>query len=86
MADVAPGESPSSWGSLGGAGPRAMDWGFQELEAQAVAVRSYVVADPGGYGGYADTCDLTCQSYRGHRVRDLDPAWPPPTTRRARSW
>ena len=29
-----------------------MDWGFQELEAQAVAVRSYVLADLGGYGGY----------------------------------
>ena len=42
-----------------------MDWGFQELEAQAVAVRSYVLADLGGYGGYADTCDLTCQTYRG---------------------
>jgi SpoIID/LytB domain protein len=30
-----------------------------------VAVRSYVLADLGGYGGYADTCDLTCQPYRG---------------------
>ena len=52
-------------GRLGGAGPQGMDWGFQELEAQAVAVRSYVLADLGGYGGYADTCDLTCQTYRG---------------------
>ena len=42
-----------------------MNWGFQELEAQAVAVRSYVLANLGGYGGYADTCDLTCQTYRG---------------------
>ena len=42
-----------------------MDWGFQELEAQAIAVRSYVLADLGGYGGYADTCDLSCQTYRG---------------------
>ena len=65
VADTEPGESPSSWGGLGGAGPQGMDWGFQELEAQAVAVRSYVLADLGGYGGYADTCDLTCQSYRG---------------------
>jgi len=65
VADTVPGESPSSWGSLGGAGPQGMDWGFQELEAQAVAVRSYVLANPGGYGGYADTCDLTCQTYRG---------------------
>jgi peptidoglycan hydrolase-like amidase len=65
VADTVPGESPSSWGSLGGSGPQGMDWGFQELEAQAIAVRSYVLADLGGYGGYADTCDLTCQTYRG---------------------
>jgi SpoIID/LytB domain protein len=65
VADTVPGESPSSWGSLGGGGPQGMAWGFQELEAQAVAVRSYVLAALGGYGGYADTCDLTCQTYRG---------------------
>jgi peptidoglycan hydrolase-like amidase len=65
VADTVPGESPSSWASVGGAGPQGMDWGFQELEAQAVAVRSYVLANLGGYGGYADTCDLTCQTYRG---------------------
>ena len=65
VADTVPGESPSSWATLGGAGPQGMNWGFQELEAQAVAVRSYVLANLGGYGGYADTCDLTCQTYRG---------------------
>ena len=65
VADTVPGESPSSWAGLGGSGPQNMNWGFQELEAQAVAVRSYVLADLGGYGGYADTCDLTCQTYRG---------------------
>jgi SpoIID/LytB domain protein len=65
VADTVPGESPSGWSTLGGAGPQGMDWGFQELEAQAIAVRSYVLADLGGYGGYADTCDLTCQTYRG---------------------
>jgi SpoIID/LytB domain protein len=65
VADTVPGESPSSWASLGGAGPQGMNWGFQELEAQAVAVRSYVLANLGGYGGYADTCDLACQTYRG---------------------
>ncbi len=65
VADTVPGESPSTWASLGGSGPQGMNWGFQELEAQAVAVRSYVLADPGGYGGYADTCDLSCQTYRG---------------------
>jgi peptidoglycan hydrolase-like amidase len=63
VADVVPGESPAYWATLGGAGPQDHDWGFQELEAQAVAVRSYVLA--GTYGGYADTCDLTCQTYRG---------------------
>jgi SpoIID/LytB domain protein len=65
VADTVPGESPSSWGTLGGAGPQEMPWGFQELEAQAIAVRSYVLANLGGYGGYADTCDLFCQTYRG---------------------
>jgi SpoIID/LytB domain protein len=65
VADTVPGESPSSWGALGGSGPQEMPWGFQELEAQAIAVRSYVLANLGGYGGYADTCDLTCQTYRG---------------------
>ncbi len=65
VADTVPGESPSSWATLGGPGPGGRDWGFQELEAQAVAVRSYVLANLGGYGGYADTCDLTCQTYRG---------------------
>ena len=65
VGDTVPGESPSSWSSLGGPGPQSMNWGFQELEAQAVAVRSYVLANLGGYGGYADTCDLLCQTYRG---------------------
>jgi SpoIID/LytB domain protein len=69
VADVVPGESPSYWGTLGGAGPQSHAWGFQELEAQAVAVRSYVLADPGGYGGYATTCDLACQDYRGTRYQ-----------------
>jgi SpoIID/LytB domain protein len=65
VADTVGGESPSSWATLGGPGPGGRDWGFQELEAQAVAVRSYVLAEPDGYGGYADTCDLACQDYRG---------------------
>ena len=62
---VVPNESPASWGALGGPGPQGQPWGFQELEAQAVAVRSYVMAGLSSYGGYADTCDLTCQTYRG---------------------
>jgi len=64
VADVVPNESPAGWGSLGGAGPQGQQWGFQELEAQAVAARSYVMSGLGSYG-YADTCDLACQTYRG---------------------
>ena len=60
-----PGESPAGWGTLGGSGPQGEAWGFQELEAQAVAVRSYVMSGLGSYGDYADTCDLDCQTYRG---------------------
>ncbi len=63
--DVVPNESPAYWGTLGGSGSQGQAWGFQELEAQAVAARSYVMAGLGSYGGYADTCDLTCQTYRG---------------------
>jgi len=65
VADVAPSESPSTWGALGGAGPQGENWGFQQSEAQTVAARSYVEANPLGYGGYADTCDQSCQSYPG---------------------
>ena len=65
VADVAPSESPSTWGALGGAGPQGENWGFQQSEAQTVAARSYVEANPLGYGGYADTCDQTCQTYPG---------------------
>ncbi|HXQ90445.1 MAG TPA: SpoIID/LytB domain-containing protein, partial [Acidimicrobiales bacterium] len=63
VADVTPAESLASWGALGGGE------GLQELEAQAVAVRSYVMSTYGslqGYFGYADICDTTaCQDYPG---------------------
>ncbi len=62
---VVPSESPAGWGTFGGSGPQGHAWGFQELEAQAVAARSYALANPNGYGGYADTCDQYCQSYPG---------------------
>jgi hypothetical protein len=68
VADVTPSESPASWGSLGAAGPQGQAEGFQELEAQAVAARSYLMASraAGGYLGYADICDTTaCQDYPG---------------------
>lgn len=58
-------ESPAFWGTLGGPGPQGQRRGFQELEAQAVAARSYAVSALGQYG-YADICDTTsCQVYRG---------------------
>jgi SpoIID/LytB domain protein len=71
VADVAPSESPDSWANLGGPGPQGKNWGFQQTEAQTVAARSYVEASPLGYGGYADTCDQTCQTYPGTRNENL---------------
>ncbi len=65
VAGVVPNESPAYWGQMGGPGAQGQARGFQELEAQAVAARSYVMAALGSYGGYADTCDLACQTYRG---------------------
>jgi SpoIID/LytB domain protein len=65
VADVAPSESPSSWSTLGGAGPQGEAWGFQQSEAQTIAARSYVESSPLSFGGYADTCDQTCQTYPG---------------------
>ncbi len=50
VSGVVPNESPAGWGALGGAGPQGQPRGFQELEAQAVAVRSYVMAGLGSYG------------------------------------
>jgi SpoIID/LytB domain protein len=67
VADVTPAESPAYWGTLGNAGAQGEPQGFQSLEAQAVAARSYVMSELGGYGGYADTCDLDCQTYLGIR-------------------
>ena len=72
VAGVVPNESPAGWGALGGAGPQGQPWGFQELESQAVAARSYAMASPGSFGGYADTCDLDCQTYRG--IQNESPA------------
>ncbi len=69
VADVTPSESPTGWGSLGTTGAQGEPEGFQALEAQAVAVRGYVMSSYGGlqgYGGYADICDSTaCQEYPG---------------------
>ncbi|MHB8190765.1 MAG: SpoIID/LytB domain-containing protein [Ferrimicrobium sp.] len=58
-------EMPASWATLGSAGPQGQPWGFQALEAQAIEVRSYVLANLGGYG-FADICDTSsCQVYGG---------------------
>jgi len=63
---VVPAESPAYWGGLGGPGPQGEPWGFQELEAQAIAARSYALAGGNRYG-YADICDTTaCQVYGGY--------------------
>ena len=74
---VVPRESPPSWGAQGSAGAQGEPQGFQALEAQAVAARSYAAdeeaasSSQGGTGayGYADICDTTaCQAYGGMRV------------------
>ena len=67
VADVTPSESSSGWGAYGGAGPQGEEWGFQALEAQAVAARTFALAYAagGGWYGYADICDSGCQSYPG---------------------
>ena len=58
-----------SWGLFGGrtGAPSNHTWGFQALEAQAVATRSYAAAElvTGGWAPYATTCDSSCQSYPG---------------------
>jgi SpoIID/LytB domain protein len=63
---VVPRESPASWGDSGGGR------GMEALKAQAVAARSYSLAEGGEDGGrysYAKTCDTTsCQVYGGAGV------------------
>lgn len=67
--DVISAEVSWSWGLFGGStgSPQGHPWGFQALEAQAVASRSYVAAElaNGGWSAYATACDSTCQSYAG---------------------
>jgi peptidoglycan hydrolase-like amidase len=67
---VVPAEESASWGDDGGAvgSPQGEAWGFQALEAQAIAARSYLLASvaAGGWLGFADICDTTaCQAYVG---------------------
>lgn len=75
VADVTPSESPSSWAALGGTrgAPNGQPWGFQELKAQAVAVRSYVlysISSGGWNGGFASICDNYCQTYSSGIVNE----------------
>jgi SpoIID/LytB domain protein len=70
VADVVPSESSWGWGRVGGTAgaPQHEPWGFQELEAQAVAARTYTLAyiAGGGWRGYANICDSDyCQTYPG---------------------
>lgn len=61
---VVPRESPASWAGLGGGR------GAQQLRAQSVAARSYVLA-AANYS-YATTCDTTsCQVYQGAAFRGV---------------
>jgi peptidoglycan hydrolase-like amidase len=67
---VVPAEESASWGGDGGAvgAPQGEEWGFQALEAQAIAARSYLLASvaSGGWLGFADICDTTsCLAYVG---------------------
>ncbi len=67
---VVPSESPAGWGDGGGGR------GMAALQAQAVAARSYALAE-NRYPPYAKTCDTTsCQVYAGaaeHGVPVEDP-------------
>lgn len=66
---VVPAEESPLWGSAGAApgAPQGHPWGFQALEAQAIASRSYAVAylEAGGWEGYASICDTVCEAYVG---------------------
>jgi SpoIID/LytB domain protein len=58
---VVPRESPASWGDMGGG------IGIEALKAQAVAARSYALAE--NRAAYAKTCDTTsCQVYDGAAI------------------
>lgn len=68
VADVVPAEASSGWGLVGPIGPQRHRWGFQSLEAQAVAARTYAerYLRDGGWFGYATICDWPdCQTYQG---------------------
>ena len=64
LRSVVPSESPSGWGAPPPTGYGAL--GMEQLRAQAVAARSYVLAGDGRWGP-ATTCnDVFCQVYPGY--------------------
>ena len=68
---VVPAEESPAWGTAGAftGAPQGHAWGFQTLEAQAIASRSYAVSEmeSGGWEGYASVCDTVCEAYVGER-------------------
>jgi SpoIID/LytB domain protein len=75
---VVPRESPASWGGLGGGA------GMNALRAQAVAARTYTIAE--NRYAYAQTCDTTaCHVYSGRyqRIGGRDAQLEHPNTDRA---
>ena len=68
LRSVVPREMPASWADEGGGA------GAQALEVQAVAARSYSLAE--NRYSYAKTCDtISCQVYEGRRSRSGSSEW-----------
>ena len=68
LRSVVPSEMPSVWSEMGGGAGQAA------LEVQAVAARSYALAEV--RYGYAKTCDtIRCQVYSGRRSRRGSDGW-----------
>ena len=68
LRSVVPREMPADWGDMGGGA------GMAALEVQAVAARSYALAEH--RYEYAKTCDsIRCQVYEGRRTRLGSQSW-----------
>ena len=68
LRSVVPSEMPSTWSTMGGGAGQAA------LEVQAVAARSYALAEV--RYAYAKTCDtIRCQVYSGRRSRRGSEGW-----------
>ena len=85
VADTVPGGVAVDAGAgLGGAGPQGRTGASSELEAQAVAVRSYVAGRPGRLRRLRGHVRPDLPDLPRHRVRDGRRPWRRPTTRQAR--